>query len=151
MIQTHSTRRLDENDRVTTDGIEPGLTLRDIRFAVQLENLLDSPNNLIARVSDSTDYPTDRDFAWNKLLSEYPFRALEPTDTPTFSMDNNSDNLDSSNSDNPDSSNSDNPNSSYPDVSDSNSSNSNKSNKFDSSFSSDGPDILETLEKLARQ
>ena len=146
MIQTHSSRRLDENERVTTDGIEPGLTLRDIRFAVQLENLLDSPNNLIARISDSTDYPTDRDFAWNKLLSEYPFRALEPTDTPT-STDSISDNSDSSNSD------SSNPDNSNPDSSNSSSSNSSSSNskKADSSFISDGSDILETLSKLARQ
>jgi hypothetical protein len=100
MIQTHSTRRLDENDRVTTDEIEPGLTLRDIRFAVQLEKLLDSPNNLIARVSDSTDYPTDRDFAWNKLVSEYPFRDLEPTETSTSSTDSDFDN--SNTPDNPD-------------------------------------------------
>ena len=125
MIQTHSTRRLDENDRVTTNGIEPGLTLRDIRFAVQLENLLHSPNNQIARVSDSTHYSTDRDVAWKNLLSEYPFRALPVEPEPT------TDSKDSKNSDNSD--NSDSP---------------------DSSESPESPkssDILETLSMLARQ
>ena len=78
MTQTHSARRFHqdtENDRVTTDGIiQPGLTLRDIRFAVLLENILNSPNNLIARVPDSREYhSTDRAVAWNILLSEYPF------------------------------------------------------------------------------
>ena len=92
MIQTHSTRRLDENDRVTADEIEPGITLRDIRFAVQLENLLDSPNNQIARVLDCTNYhSTDRGVAWNELLSKYPFRAVALT-PPTV---NNSDNSES--------------------------------------------------------
>lgn len=89
MIQTHSTRRLDGDDSVTTDGIEPGLTLRDIRFAVQLENLLDSPNNLIARVPDSTNlHSTDRAVAWKILLSKYPFLALEPTKSNSDNADN---------------------------------------------------------------
>jgi hypothetical protein len=97
MIQTHSTRRLDENDRVTADEIEPGITLRDIRFAVQLENLLDRPNNLIARVADSTNYhSTDRAVAWKELLSKYPFRAVVHT-PPTVSNSGNSGNSESSN------------------------------------------------------
>lgn len=77
MTQTHSARRFGqgiENDRVTTDVIEPGLTLRDIRIAVLLENLLDSPNNLIARIPDSEECrSTDRAVAWQILLSQYPF------------------------------------------------------------------------------
>lgn len=80
MTQTHSARRFDDqddikNDCVTTGGsIEPGLTLRDIRFAVLLENLLDSPNNLIARVPDSRVYcSSDRAIAWRSLPS-----LLEP-------------------------------------------------------------------------
>ena len=137
MIQTHTTRGLDENDRVTTDGIEPGLTLRDIRFAVQLENLLDSPNNLIARVpdSDSTNYrSTDRAVAWQELLSEYPFRALEPTDCNSDNS-NNSNNSDNFN-------NSDNSN---------NSDNTNNSNNSNSLNDSSGSNLLETLSILARQ
>lgn len=77
MTQTHSARRFEqdiENNRIATDGIEPGLTLRDIRFAVLLENLLDSPNNLIARVPDSREYrSTDRAVEWKILLSKHPF------------------------------------------------------------------------------
>ena len=78
MTQTHVSRRFDQNvesDRIITDGIEPGLTLRDIRIAVLLENLLDSPSNLIARVPDSDDRgSTDRAAtAWQVLLSQYPF------------------------------------------------------------------------------
>ena len=77
---THSARRFDqdkENDHVTnTDGIEPGLTLRDIRFAVILENVLDSPNN-IARVPNYRENrSTFRAVEWKSLLSKYPF--LEP-------------------------------------------------------------------------
>jgi len=74
MTQTHSARRFDqdiENDRVR---IEPGLTLRDIRFAVLLDNLLDSPDNLIARVPDSREScSTDKAIAWKSLAS-----LLEP-------------------------------------------------------------------------
>ena len=77
MTQTHSARKLNqdkESDRVTTDRIEPGLTLRDIRIAVLLENLLDSPYNLIARIHDSEEYRSaDRAVAWQILLSQYPF------------------------------------------------------------------------------
>jgi hypothetical protein len=75
MTQTHSARRLDdqdiENDGVTTGSrIEPGLTLRDIRFAVLLENVLDSPDNLIARFPDSREYSSaDRAFVWKSLHS----------------------------------------------------------------------------------
>ena len=94
MIQTHAAIRLDENDRATTDVIEPGLTLRDIRFAVLLENLLD---NLIARVPDPID--TDRDVAWKELLLKYPFRALEPTQSNSDNS-NNSNKSNSSNSSN---------------------------------------------------
>jgi hypothetical protein len=77
MTQTHSARRFDqiiESDPVNTDGVKPGLTLRDIRIAVLLENLLDSPNNLIARIPDSDQYcNSDRAAAWQSLLSQYPF------------------------------------------------------------------------------
>ena len=78
MIQTHSSRRFDQNvesNRVITDGIEPGLTLRDIRIAGLLENLLDSPSNLIARIPDSEAHfgTDDRAVAWQTLLSQYPF------------------------------------------------------------------------------
>jgi hypothetical protein len=78
MSQTHwATRRIDqgiESDRVTTDGIEPGLTLRDIRIAVLLENLLDSPGNLIARIPYHKEHRSiDKADAWYHLLSQYPF------------------------------------------------------------------------------
>lgn len=72
MTQTHSSRRFDQNLQI--DVIEPGLSLRDIRIAVLIENLLDNPNNLIARVLDeSEEYcDTDRAAAWQILLSQYP-------------------------------------------------------------------------------
>lgn len=77
MTQTHSSRRFGPNletDRVRTDVIEQGLTLRDIRIAVLLENLLDDANNLIARVPDfEEDCSTDRAAAWQILLSQYPY------------------------------------------------------------------------------
>lgn len=77
MTQTHSARRFNqtiESNPDTTDGVEPGLTLRDIRIAVLLENLLDSPNNLIARVPDAEEScSTDTAAAWQILLSQYPF------------------------------------------------------------------------------
>ena len=77
MTQTHSAKRFDQDigtDCATTDGIEPGLTLRDIRIAVLLENLLDSPNNLIGRIPDSEEHRSaDRAVAWQTLLSQYPF------------------------------------------------------------------------------
>lgn len=76
MTQTHSSRRFDQNvegDRVTAGEIEAGLTLRDIRIAVLLENLLDDANNLITRVPDSEERcGTDRAAAWQNLLSQYP-------------------------------------------------------------------------------
>ncbi|KAF8800238.1 hypothetical protein BYT27DRAFT_7200422 [Phlegmacium glaucopus] len=79
MTQTHSSRRFDQNtetDHVTTDVIEPGLTLRDIRIAVLLENLLDDTKNLIARVPDSEEHcDADRAAAWQILLSQYPFTS----------------------------------------------------------------------------
>ncbi|KAF8811913.1 hypothetical protein BYT27DRAFT_7183389 [Phlegmacium glaucopus] len=52
MTQTHSFIKFVQNietNHFTTDVIEPALTLRDIRIAVLLENLLDDTNNLIAR------------------------------------------------------------------------------------------------------
>jgi hypothetical protein len=76
MIQTHSVKRFDKdvkNNGVTTDSDriepEPGLTLRDIRFAVLLEYIVDNPRNKIHRFPDSRERrSTDRAIEWNNLL-----------------------------------------------------------------------------------
>ena len=79
MTQTHSSRRFDtdiERDRVTTTHwTQPGLTLRDIRIAVLLENLFDSSDNHIARIYDLEEQhdSIDRTAKWENLLSQYPF------------------------------------------------------------------------------
>ena len=63
MTQTHSAHRY--------GIVKPGLTLRDIRIAVLLENILHSPINRTTRNPDFKHTTTRDNNTWPNLLLEY--------------------------------------------------------------------------------
>ncbi|KAF8894324.1 hypothetical protein CPB84DRAFT_1782794 [Gymnopilus junonius] len=70
--QTHSARKSPELEAV--NSTEPGITLRDIRFAVLLEKVVENTNILFSGQESQNSSDIVQSSTWKELLSQYPWK-----------------------------------------------------------------------------